>query len=138
MNKKQKPIQLVQVGIRDFCQEEYEMIQERPDIETFFDQDLKTALYEGQPLPRKIHVSFDIDGFDPVLCPSTGTPVPGGLQFGEANYLLKTLVQSGRKIVSFDLNEVAPNKDSEWDGNVGARILFKLCGWTVLSQSSDI
>ena len=144
MSKKQKPAKLVQVGIRDFSREEFEMIERRADIKTFFDQDLKSALYEGATwkslcekivaeLPAKVHVSFDIDGFDPVLCPNTGTPVPGGLQFGEANYLLKTLVQAGKQIVSFDLNEVAPSKDSEWDGNVGARILFKLCGWTVLS-----
>lgn len=147
MNKKNHPKKLVQVGIRDFCEEEYEMIQQRKDITTFFDQQLKEELYSGTPwkklcekivdeLPDKVHVSFDIDGFDPVLCPNTGTPVPGGLQFGEANYLLKTLVNSGRQIVSFDLNEVAPSKDSEWDGNVGARTLFKLCGWSVLSQKN--
>lgn len=145
MNKKHQPSKLVQVGIRDFSEEEYEMIQSREDITTFFDQQLKSELYDGKSwkslcegivaeLPKKVHVSFDIDGFDPVLCPNTGTPVPGGLQFGEANYLLKTLVDSGRRIVSFDLNEVAPSKDSEWDGNVGARTLFKLCGWTVLSS----
>lgn len=145
MNKKNRPSKLVQVGIRDFCEEEYEMIQSRPDITTFFDQDIKAEVYEGgswknlcdkiiSELPKRVHISFDIDGFDPVLCPNTGTPVPGGLQFGEANYLLRTLVKSGREIVSFDLNEVAPSKDSEWDGNVGARTLFKLCGWTVLSQ----
>lgn len=145
MNKAQKPSQLTQVGIRDFCEEEYLMAQQRPDIQTYFDQDLKNQIFEGKSwkelcqkmvmnLPEKVHVSFDIDGLDPVLCPSTGTPVPGGLQFAEANFLLKTLVQSGKKIVSFDLNEVAPAKDSEWDANVGARLLFKLCGWTVLSQ----
>lgn len=147
MNKDARPVKLVQVGIRDFCEEEFDLIQERSDITTFFDQDIKNELYAGatwksvcekivNALPHKVHISFDIDGFDPVLCPNTGTPVPGGLQFGEANYLLKTLVESERKIVSFDLNEVAPSKDSEWDGNVGARILFKLCGWTVLSQSN--
>ena len=145
MNKKHKPKKLVQVGIRDFSQEEYEMSVSRQDIKTFFDQELKEELYSGSTwkslcesivseLPNKVHVSFDIDGFDPVLCPNTGTPVPGGLQFGEANYLLKTLVNSGRTIVSFDLNEVAPSENSEWDGNVGARTLYKLCGWTVKSQ----
>jgi agmatinase len=71
-----------------------------------------------------VHVSFDIDGLDPSLCPGTGTPVPGGLSFHESAYLLKR-VSEARTIVSFDLCEVAPGSD-EWDANVGARVLYKL------------
>ena len=44
------------------------------------------------------------------------------------------VAQSGRRIVGFDLNEVAPGPDDEWDGNVGARLLYKLIGWTLISQ----
>lgn len=139
-----KPEKLVQVAIRDFSQEEYAMIRDRKDIETFFDLYLKRELFEGKSwaevcaqiigiLPPHVYVSFDIDGLSPEYCPHTGTPVPGGLSFDQANYLLSTLVRSGRKIVGFDLNEVAPGED-EWDGNVGARLLYKMCGWAVLSQ----
>jgi agmatinase len=51
-------------------------------------------------------------------------------------YLFRTLVESGRRIVGFDVNEVSSgeNEDSEWDGNVGARVLYKLCGWTIKSN----
>ena len=78
-----------------------------------------------------MHVSFDIDGLDPSLCPHTGTPVPGGLSFPEAVTLLRVLAESGRRVVSFDLCEVAPDPAgaSEWDGNVGARLLYKLIGF---------
>lgn len=83
-----------------------------------------------QPLPRDVYVSFDIDGLDPSLCPGTGTPVPGGLSFNQACLLLETLHRSGRRVVGFDLNEVSPDPSgaSEWDANVGARVLYKLCG----------
>ena len=85
--------------------------------------------------PRDVYLSFDIDGLDPALCPNTGTPVPGGLDFHQICGLLKALVQSGRRIVGFDLVEVAPGKDgSEWDGNVGARLLYKMIGATVQSR----
>ena len=86
--------------------------------------------------PKRVYVSFDIDGLDPALCPHTGTPVPGGLSFHEASALLGAVAQSGRRIVGFDLNEVAPgpDDDDEWDANVGARLLYKLIGWTLLSQ----
>ena len=147
MSKDLKPAQLVQVAIRDFCEEEYELIQNRSDITTFFDGDLKRALFRGKSwdtlckeiialLPEKVYVSFDIDGLSPDLCPGTGTPVPGGLSFDQANYLLGQVVESGKKIVGFDLNEVSPSpdKDNEWDANVGARMLYKLCGWTALSH----
>jgi agmatinase len=140
---KTPPKKLVQVAIRDFCKEEYDFIQESEGrIQTFFDEKLKTRLLEGESwdkickniienLPKNVYISFDIDGLSPEFCPSTGTPVPGGLNYDQAVHLIKVLGQSGRKIVGFDLNEVAPNPDGgEWDGNVGARLLFKLCGWT--------
>jgi agmatinase len=144
-----KPEMLVQVGIRDFCQEEYELIRGRKDIKTFFDIELKRELLAGtnwsalcrqiiDALPKQVYISFDIDGLSPEFCPHTGTPVPGGLSFDQALYLFSALVKSGRRIVGFDLNEVAPGSDgNEWDGNVGARLLFKLCGWTIVAQKAQ-
>ncbi|HEY3446102.1 MAG TPA: agmatinase family protein [Myxococcales bacterium] len=142
------PVQkLVQVGVRDFCEEELELIKaSRGRIVTHFDAHLAAARQKGisfqqlcqfvvRDLPKNVYVSFDIDGLDPSLCPNTGTPVPGGLSFNEANAILRELVVSGRRIVGFDLNEVSPGKDgSEWDANVGARMLYKLIGWTLKSQ----
>lgn len=139
---------LVQVGIRDFCDEEDELIRSNAArIRTFFDADLKHELQEGETfarlagrivaeLPQSVYVSFDIDGLDPSLCPHTGTPVVGGLSFAEATALLRRVVESGRRIVGFDLNEVAPDPEgrSEWDANVGARVLYKQIGFALLSH----
>jgi agmatinase len=81
-----------------------------------------------------VYLSWDIDGLDPTLCPGTGTPVPGGLSFSQAVGLLEGLVRSGRRIVGFDLNEVAPGPDGgEWDANVGARLLYKQIGYALRS-----
>jgi agmatinase len=143
---KQGPKKLVQVGIRDFCKEEFDFIQENPGrIHTYFDNHLKNAQAKGvswhsqceeiiSRLPANVYVSFDIDGLSPEFCPNTGTPVPGGLSFDQATYLLATLGRSSRKIVGFDLNEVAPGEDGEWDANVGARMLFKQCGWAAVTN----
>ncbi len=138
---------LVQVGIRDLCQEEHARIEaSKGRIVTHYDVELRRAVREGErwssicarivsDLPPLVYVSFDIDGLDPGLCPHTGTPVPGGLSFHEANALLEAVAKSGRTIVGFDLNEVAPGPDGdEWDANVGARVLYKLIGWTLISQ----
>ncbi len=96
-----------------------------------------TAAEIVRELPDEVWVSFDIDGLDPRFCPHTGTPVMGGLEPGEVVAILRELAKSGKKIVGFDLNEVAPNQqdaDDEWDGNVGARILYKLVGFALASQ----
>jgi agmatinase len=87
-----------------------------------------------EPLPRDVYLSFDVDGLDPALCPHTGTPVPGGLSFAEACALVAGVVKSGRRIVGLDLVEVAPGPDGDdWDGNVGARLLYKMIGWMLRS-----
>ena len=54
--------------------------------------------------------------------------MPGGLDIAQAFTLLHEVARSGRKIVGFDLCEVAPDPEgkNEWDGNVGARLLYKL------------
>ena len=137
---------LVQVGIRDFCEEEYQRIaQSEGRIVTFFDAHLAAARFAGETwaeqcarivsaLPAQVYLSFDIDGLDPALCPHTGTKVPGGLSFQMATFLIAALVKSGHRLVGFDLTEVAPAPDGgEWDENVGARLLYKLCGWALRS-----
>jgi len=135
---------LVQVGVRDLSELEDQRIQSSGGrIQSFFDRRLRDRLMAGESwlsqcekivskLPDRVYVSFDIDGLEPGLCPKTGTPVPGGLAFDEACLLLKTLVRSGRRIVGIDLCEVGA---AAWDANVGARILYKLIGFALLSQA---
>lgn len=135
---------IVQVGIRDFSEAEAEMSARSPRLRTFYDAELAQQLAEGQPfvticraivsaLPRTVYVSLDIDGLDPSLCPNTGTPVPGGLSFRDLCTLLRVLVESGRTVVGFDVNEVAG--EGEWDAIVGARVLYKLVGYALKSAA---
>lgn len=137
---------LVNVGVRDFCREEFLAVSESSGrIEAFWDLTVQRLLQSGvsfsevaariaRALPRDVYVSFDIDGLDPTLCPNTGTPVPGGLSFAEATAVLAAVVASGRRIVGFDLVEVAPGPGGdEWDANVGARLLHKMLGYLLAS-----
>lgn len=150
MTDAKKPQKLVQVGIRDFCEEEYDFSNSHEDIKTFYDLELKRRLLKGhtwetickdivKELPQNVYISFDIDGLDPAFCPHTGTPVPGGLSVDQVFFLFREVYDSGRKIIAFDLNEVSTGglseTEVEWDGNVGARILYKMCGWLVKSHA---
>lgn len=129
---------LVQVGIRDYCEEEYQYLTQNAErINCYFDNQIQQAIFEGgtwreivdkiiNDLPQKIYISFDIDGLDPKLCPNTGTPVPGGFELSQIDYLLHRILAAGKTIIGFDLSEVG-NGDTDWDANVGARVLWKLC-----------
>lgn len=125
---------LVQVGIRDICQEEVDLINNDDRIHCVYDWDIKRQQFDGKTtkailediinyLPQKVYVSFDVDGLDPALCPNTGTPVPGGLSFNEAIEIIRLVKVSGREIIGADINEVG---NDEWDANVAARIVYQL------------
>jgi len=129
---------LVQVGIRDYCEEEVDYISKSSGrVQTFYDRDLKTAVYNGKNiaaiheeivscLPDKVYLSFDIDALDPKLCPNTGTPVAGGLEFEEALHLIELVVKKGKTIIGFDLNETGCG-EGDWDANVAGRLLYRIC-----------
>lgn len=136
---------LVQVGIRDFCHDEVTLVQQSEGrVSSYYDPMLKQKLYAGIPwlelckqmvaeLPQHVYISFDVDGLDPKLCPTTGTPVPGGLELEQAFCLFREVVNSGRQIIGFDVCEVG---NDEWDGNVGARVVYKLFNLMDLSQTT--
>ncbi len=129
---------LTQVAVRDYSATEAKFAAKEDRVRVFSDQSLFEAKAEGKSwaqqcseiidtLPQKVYISFDIDGLEQSFCPATGTPVPGGLTFNEAIYLLVALGRSGRQIVGFDLTEVTPSTQDEWNAIVGARVLYKLC-----------
>lgn len=135
---------LVQVGVRDVGQGELAFIEaSNGRIVTYFDSDVAVRKEGGATwssladeivaqLPNDIYLSWDIDGLDPTLCPGTGTPVPGGLSWNEAIGLLRAIHRSGKRIVGLDLCEVSPG-ETEWDANVGARLLYKMIGFALMT-----
>lgn len=145
LNEVPQVSKLVQLGIREFCEEEWNFLQENKErIYTFYDKKVKERMYEGatwnsitneiiEQLPDKIYISFDVDGLDPKLCPNTGLPVQGGFEAEQIMYLIKKIVASGRKVIGFDLVEVGSNNNII-DATVGARLLWNLCNWLCLSN----
>jgi agmatinase len=132
---------LVQIGIRDFGESEMDFgIEQGNRYHACYDDQWAEQMAGESSfmdlvrpavamLPEKVYISFDIDALEPSLCPNTGTPVPGGLSFNQAALILETVKKMGKRVVGFDLVEVCPGEDgSEWDANVGARVLYKLCG----------
>lgn len=146
---------VVQVGVRDLCEAEFELIGAFASrLTPVFDRDWARERLAGtrlpdvvrraiEPLPGEVWITLDIDGLDPALCPNTGTPVPGGLGWNELCLWLDVLVESGRRIIGADLCEVSPGTnwnpadDQEpdtWDAMVGARTLYRLIGSALQSR----
>lgn len=137
---------LSQVAIRDACREEFDFARQADQtlgkkVTTVLADDLaelggawqpfQDRIEEAiKPLPQHVYLTFDIDALEVYLCPNTGTPVPGGLTFHQAQAIIQAVIDSGRTVVGFDLVEVAPDPqrpDRSIDAVVGARLLYKLC-----------
>lgn len=140
-------VRITQVGVRDFSEGEAALAAASERIASFDDFALAEARFRGETwdalcrkivatLPGEVYVSFDIDGLTCENCPHTGTPVSGGLTFNEAVWLLVVLARSGRRIIGFDLVEVAPVAEERIDAIAGARMLWKLCGQTLASSKN--
>lgn len=137
---------LIQLGVRDYSEEEWNLIcNSNYRVITYFDKEIKERQFEGetwkqlveeivQQLPRQVYLSFDIDGLDRKYCPNTGTPVQGGFESEEIFYLVKKIHESGRKLIGFDLVEIGVGQ-SDWDSNVGARTLWRLCNLMINNHS---
>ncbi len=137
-------VKIVQVGIRELCPEELEIIKGNHNrITTFFDHDISRRIFNGATwnsicneivdgLPEKVYITFDVDGLNPSLCPGTGTPVPGGLSYNQAVYLIETLLRSGRQIIGADLVETG---QQNIDGMISCRLLFQMA--SIMIQSNE-
>ncbi|MEL6539202.1 MAG: arginase family protein [Bacteroidota bacterium] len=132
-------VQVVQIGLRDCTPEEQRMVQlHEGRVHPFYHSSLKQQQLQGATwhelcmpiiklLPDRVYINFNINGLDPKLCPSTGAPVPNGLELDEVYYLIDNIVKAGKQIVGADLCEVAPGENMDWDAQVGSRVLQYLC-----------
>ncbi|MFO7534370.1 MAG: agmatinase [Kiritimatiellia bacterium] len=121
-------VPLFQIGCRAYCEEEAAVRKKRhiPFL------DAETLALEGIPkrllppdFPKNIYITFDVDAFDPAVMPGTGTPVPGGLFWYEAVRLLRGAA-AGRRIVGFDVVELAPLAGSPISEFTAARLTYEL------------
>jgi agmatinase len=61
----------------------------------------------------------------------------GGFETEQIFYLIRAILRSGRKLIGFDLVEVGVSPN-EWDENVGARVLYKMCNLLMASHSISL
>ncbi|WP_195818665.1 agmatinase [Roseobacter sp. MH60115] len=123
---------LAQFGVRALCREE---VARRARCEVFAcdAEALVTGAVQAVDLPtdfpEDIYVSFDLDGLDPSILPATGTPVPGGLGYYQSLNLIRHAL-TGRRLVGFDVVELAPEPGSRVSNFTAAQIVYALMSFT--------
>ncbi|MBI2793037.1 MAG: agmatinase [Ignavibacteria bacterium] len=123
---------ITQVGIRAQCIEEAQFIRDK-SVNTFYAGAMRRNVYGEKwtdavvgTLAKDVYITFDVDALDPSVMPATGTPEPGGLLYHEATGLIRAIVQSGRRIVGFDVVELAPIKGLHHPNITAARLVYKI------------
>jgi agmatinase len=124
-------IPLYQLGIRAYCEEEKQCRESHPDI--YFQDGEELVVNNIQAItlpdnfPSQVFLTIDVDGIDPSVFPSTGTPVPGGLGWYQTLNLLESVAKQ-RKVIGFDVMEFAPIEGFHAYDFSAALLVYKLMG----------
>ena len=140
---------LVGVGVRAFSPEEWQRAEGDPRVKLFTGQSIWSRHFEGvlwsticneivESLPQNVYVSLDVNGLTVECSPHNGMVVAGGVRFPEVIYLLGKIVDSGRKIVGFDLSEVVPDMDDKTDAAIASRLLYNICSMALKNHDAPM
>ena len=131
-------IPLFQLGIRAYCDEERETRAAHGVHFIDADQLVPQQINEIQlpdDFPSKVFFTVDVDGLDPSVFPSTGTPVPGGLGWYQTLSLFESVARQ-RQIIGFDVMEHAPIPGFHAYDFAAALLVYKLLGIVQRNPSS--
>jgi agmatinase len=121
----------VQVGIRSLSIEEARAIPSLP-TKIFWAKDIagQTGWIESaiDSLTEDVYLTVDVDGLDPSLVPSTGTPEPGGLMWYQVLSLIRTLAEK-KNVVGMDLVELSGGPGSNNSSFLSAKLIYKILGY---------
>lgn len=126
---------ITQVGIRAQCIEEAQFIKEKK-INTFYASGIRTGKYGKDWIKElvntigdEVYITFDVDAFDPAIMPTTGTPEPDGISYRDALDIFREITIQGKKIVGFDVVELAPVEGINHTNLTCARLIYKLLNY---------
>lgn len=122
---------ITQVGIRNISSEEVAWLEENtPNINTYWSRQQKHWNFAEiiETLSDNVYLTIDVDGLDPSIMPSTGTPEPGGMSWDHITELIKQLCVR-KNVVAADFVELAPIKDLHAPDFLVAKLLYKLIGY---------
>jgi len=138
---------VIQIGVRAFSAEEESIIDSEDRVQTWFARDLlpasgrttrwKEMIASLSEIEGPVWLTFDVDGLDGSLVPSTGTPVPGGLSHWGAVEIIESLFSSEKcKVVGADVNEIVPGTEGTLTQFSAALIATKIVACQIAELSN--
>lgn len=129
------PDKITQLGIRAQCIEEAEFIKNK-NVNTFYASAVRRGLHSHNwieklvdSLDEEIYITFDVDYFDPSIMPTTGTPEPDGFLYSETLDVFRKIREKGKKIIGFDVVELAPINGITHPDITCARLIYKILNY---------
>jgi agmatinase len=127
---------VVPVGIRSISSEEAEFAG-KSKFRIFWAKDIvgNDAWVDDaiSLLSKNVYITLDLDGLDPSIMPSVGTPEPGGIGYYETLKFLRKVFRE-RNVVGFDIVELCPSKGNINPDVAAARILYKMIGYKFMKS----
>ncbi len=122
---------LALAGVRSLCQEEHDFIRGNAVPVWYWDPDSHKSSRDSvlDSLSDTVYVSVDLDVLDPALMPAVGTPEPGGMDWRQLVSLLGKVAES-RRIVGFDVCELAPADGPPACSYTAAKLVYKLVAYS--------
>lgn len=132
-------IPIYQLGTRSCGLEEMEYRRKHHisylDAEEIWHHGTRPRLNLPEDFPEQIYLTFDIDALDSAVLPATGTPVPGGLNWYQAMWLIEQLMEE-RVCIGFDVVELAPINGLHATSFAAAQLTYNIMGYIVASTKN--
>jgi len=124
------------VGVRSVDAEEVTFALQHPQrVRTWYIEDIQAGHWREEFAARiqgrRIFITIDVDGLDPAIIPSTGTPEPDGLSWGQTLDLMRT-VTGHATVVGIDCVELAPVPGNHVADFATAKLLYKAITYALL------
>ena len=134
-------IPAVQVGIRSISAEEARSLDSGIPTKIFWAKDIvgRTDWIDDaiNSLTENVYLTIDIDGLDPSLVPTTGTPEPGGLGWYEVLTLIRKLAEK-RRVVGMDLVEFSKTENSDAPAFLCAKLVYKTLAYIFKNDTPKV
>lgn len=123
-------VETVQAGIRSVSEEEMAYIKKEGMEKTIFYSPALPLKEIIANLKDNVYLTFDLDGLDPSIMPSTGTPEPGGLGWPEVLSLIREVAKQ-KKIVGADVVELDPVPGLSAPDFLAAKLAYKIINYSI-------
>ncbi len=127
-----------QIGIRNLSSEEASFLRGSKRVRTVFSEEATDP--RGQFLKalaqfvknKQVFFTIDLDGLDPSIMPSVGTPEPGGISWERMLEIARTVFANAAGVPVFDVVELAPIPGFRAPDFLAAKLVYKLFSYALV------